>query len=57
MNESIKKVDIERLYQHVLSVEGVKHPFVNPEKLNETADYIKSEFQKYDQKSQNFNNR
>jgi len=47
MNESIKKVDIERLYQHVLSVEGVKHPFVNPEKLNETADYIKSEFQKY----------
>ena len=47
MNESIKKVDIERLYQHVLSVEGVKHPFVNPEKLNETADYIKSEFQQY----------
>jgi hypothetical protein len=47
MIDSIKKVDIERLYQHVLSVEGVKHPFVNPEKLNETADYIKSEFQKY----------
>ncbi|MCG3259545.1 MAG: M28 family peptidase [Candidatus Heimdallarchaeota archaeon] len=47
MIDSIKKVDIERLYQHVLSVEGIKHPFVNPEKLNETADYIKSEFQKY----------
>ncbi len=47
MNESIKKVDIERLYQHVLSVEGVKHPVVNPEKLNETADYIRSEFEKY----------
>lgn len=47
MNETIKKVDIERLYQHVLAIEGVKHPVVNPEKLNETADYIKSEFEKY----------
>ena len=46
MNETIKKVDIERLYQHVLAIEGVKHPVVNPEKLNETADYIKSVFEK-----------
>ncbi|MCK5409993.1 MAG: M28 family peptidase, partial [Candidatus Heimdallarchaeota archaeon] len=47
MNESIKQVDVENLYQHVLTTEGVKHPLVNPEKLNETSDYIKSEFQKY----------
>ena len=47
MNESIKKVDIEKLYQHILKIEGVKHLLINPDKLNETADYIKSELQKY----------
>jgi len=47
MNDIILKVDVERLYQHVLKIEGIKHPIENPEKLNETADYILSEFQKY----------
>lgn len=47
MENILKKVDIERLYQHVLKTEGIKHPLVNPEKLNETADYIKSEFERY----------
>ena len=47
MNDTLQKVDVERLYQHVLSIEGVKHPLIDPEKLNEAADYIKSEFQKY----------
>ncbi|MFW9852492.1 MAG: M28 family peptidase [Candidatus Thorarchaeota archaeon] len=48
MKDIISKVDEEKLFQHVLSVEGVKHPLLDPKKLNETADYIKSEFQKYD---------
>ena len=47
MNDMIQKVDAERLYQHVLKIEGVRHPIVNPQKLNQTADYILSEFQKY----------
>ncbi|MCK4845301.1 MAG: M28 family peptidase, partial [Candidatus Heimdallarchaeota archaeon] len=47
MENILKKVDIERLYQHILKTEGIKHPIVNPEKLNETADYIKSEFERY----------
>jgi len=47
MKDILSKVDIEKLFQHVLSIEGVKHPLVDPDKLNETADYISSEFQKY----------
>jgi len=47
MNDMIHKVDVERMYQHVLKIEGIKHHIVNPEKLNETADYILSEFQQY----------
>ncbi|NPD88919.1 MAG: M28 family peptidase [Asgard group archaeon] len=43
----LQKVEIERLYQHVLKIEGVKHHIVDLRKLNETADYILSEFQKY----------
>lgn len=43
----LKQVDSEKLYQQVLRVQGVKHPIIAPEKLNETADYIKSEFEKY----------
>ncbi len=47
MNDMIHKVDVERMYQHVLKIEGIKHHIVNPEKLNKTADYILSEFQQY----------
>ena len=47
MKDVIKRVDVEKLYQHVLKIEGVKHPLTGPAKLNETADYISSEFKKY----------
>ena len=47
MKDILQKVDVEKLYQHILTIEGVKHPFANPDKLNETADYILSEFEKY----------
>ena len=47
MNDITYKVDVEKLFQHVLSIEGVKHHIVDPQKLNETADYISTEFKKY----------
>ena len=47
MKEILQKVDVERLYKHILSIEGVRHHIENLQKLNDTADYILSEFQKY----------
>lgn len=46
MKEILELVDVERLYQHILAIEGVKHPVADPKKLNETAEYILSEFKK-----------
>ncbi|MDH5733565.1 MAG: hypothetical protein OEY88_07270 [Candidatus Bathyarchaeota archaeon] len=43
----VRKVDSEKIYQHVLRIEGTKHPIDTPEKLNDTANYIHSEFEKY----------
>lgn len=43
----IENVDIEKLYSHILKIEGVKHAIDTPEKLNEVADYIKDEFRSY----------
>ena len=40
MRDIIEKVDVERLYQHILNIEGIKHPIIAQEKLDETADYI-----------------
>ncbi|NHK31141.1 MAG: M28 family peptidase [Asgard group archaeon] len=40
-------MDVERLYKHILRLEGVRHPVKTPKKFNEDADYIKSEFKKY----------
>ncbi len=42
----VGQVDGERLYQHVLRLQGVKHPIDAPEKLNEAADYVRSEFER-----------
>lgn len=43
----LDKVDVERLYQHVLNLEGTRHPLDTPEKLKEAADYIYAELQGY----------
>ena len=43
----IQQVDVERLYKHILRLEGVRHPVKTPKKFNRDADYIKSEFVKY----------
>ena len=34
ISEIITKVDSERIYQHILKLEGPKHPIDTPEKLN-----------------------
>jgi hypothetical protein len=43
----LEKVEIERLYRHVLNLEGVKHPIDTPERLREAAGYIRSEMEGY----------
>ncbi|MCP4763024.1 MAG: M28 family peptidase [archaeon] len=47
VSKIIEKVDTEKLYQHILKLEGPKHPLDNPKELNEAADFILSEFKKY----------
>lgn len=47
MTGVVGRVDGERIYQHVLKLEGTRHPIDAPERLNETADYVLSEFSQY----------
>ncbi len=47
VNDLLVQVNVERIYQHILAVEGTKHPIVTPERLEETADYIENQFEKY----------
>jgi hypothetical protein len=44
MNNCIEKVSAERLYRHILELEGPRHPIKNLDNLNAAADYIISEF-------------
>ncbi len=41
------KVNTERLYQHVLNLEGERHPLNSPQKLRQAADYIYAELESY----------
>jgi len=43
----LKKVDTEQMYQHVLNLQGVKHPLDTPKKLQEAANYIHSTLEGY----------
>ncbi len=43
----LDEVDVERMYQHVLRLEGPKHPLDTPDKLKQAADYIYSELARY----------
>ena len=47
MKNILQKVDVERLFNHIKSIEGVRHHLANPQQLNEAADYILNEFQTY----------
>ncbi|MHA2224201.1 MAG: M28 family peptidase [Candidatus Hodarchaeales archaeon] len=41
----LEMVEIERLYQHVLALEGVRHPLSAPEALDQAGQYIEDCFQ------------
>jgi len=43
----VSQVDSERMYKHVLKLEGIRHPIDTPQALNEAADYIRLEFEQY----------
>ncbi len=47
LDKILNQVDIERLYQHVLNLEGIKHPLDTPDKLEEAANYIYSALDGY----------
>lgn len=47
LKKLIQSIDEENLYRHVLNIEGIRHPIDDIEFLNETADYIISEFEDY----------
>lgn len=47
LNDILDRVDIERIYQHVLKLEGIKHPIDTPEKLHQAGDYILHELSNY----------
>lgn len=44
LNEQVK---LERLYTHVLKLEGERHPITNPDGLQQAKDYILSELESY----------
>ena len=39
-DKTIAPVDIEKLYRHVLRLEGIRHPVSDPDGLNRAAEYI-----------------
>jgi len=47
LKDMLGNMDIERLYQHVLNLEGVKHVSVAPEGLDKAVEYLYSQFKKY----------
>jgi len=47
IGEIASQVDRERLYDHVLRLEGTRHPIDSPGKLDYAADYIHSRFEEY----------
>ena len=51
LEEIIASVDVENLYRHILSLEGVRHPLITPDALAEAEQYILHEFQRYELKT------
>ncbi|NHK29801.1 MAG: M28 family peptidase [Asgard group archaeon] len=47
LDKIIQSIDEENLYRHVLNLEGIRHPIDDLDFLNDTADYILSEFDNY----------
>ena len=47
MKQLLKEVDTERLFKHILELEGPNDQIYNPEKLDSAANYIYSELELY----------
>jgi hypothetical protein len=47
LTKIVGQIETERIYEHVLKIEGVRHPIDTPQRLNETADYIHTRFEQY----------
>jgi Zn-dependent M28 family amino/carboxypeptidase len=47
IDDVVSNANVERLYQHVSTIEGSRHPLKTPENLERAADYILSEFERY----------
>ena len=47
MVQLLKEVEEERLFRHILELEGPNDPIYSPEKLDSAADYISSELERY----------
>jgi hypothetical protein len=45
VNQLLRKVDVERLYKHVLELEGPRHPLNSIDELDQSADYILSQME------------
>ncbi len=48
LEEVVGRVDKEEIYRHVLRLEGSRDSLDNPERLDDAANYIRSEFEKHD---------
>ena len=44
--QALEMVSIKRLYNHILALEGVRHPLDSPKALIQTGDYIETAFKK-----------
>jgi hypothetical protein len=47
LDDLLTRPEVERIYQHVLKLEGIKHPIDAPEKLRQAGDYILNELASY----------
>ncbi len=47
LNSIIDRIDRERIYGHILEIEGVKNPIDSFDRLEKAADYVSSAFETY----------
>jgi hypothetical protein len=47
MTDILNQVDGERIYQHILKIQGTRHAIDTPKKLSDVADYLCLEFERY----------
>lgn len=47
IDKAIEMVNIENLYDHIRSLEGIRHPLNSMDALNKCGEYIKNKFENY----------